>query len=73
MFFAHIGVAVATLGIAISKGYGIEADLRMQSGSQKKLGSYLFKMINTKDIQGQNYQAVDAEFKVFKDGLYLPK
>ncbi len=68
MFFAHIGVAVATLGIAISKGYGIEADLRMQSGSQKKLGSYIFKMIDTKDIQGQNYQAVDAEFKVFKDG-----
>ena len=71
MLVAHIGVAVATLGIAVSKGYGIEADLRMQAGSKKQLGSYVFKMINTKDVQGQNYQAVDAQFNVFKDGKLI--
>ena len=66
MLFAHFGVAISTLGIAISSGYGIEADLRMSPGSEHQLGAYVFKMINTKDVQGPNYQAVDARFDVFK-------
>jgi cytochrome c-type biogenesis protein CcmF len=67
MLFAHFGVAVSTLGIAISTGYGIEADLRMSSGSSHQVGSYVFKMMGTKDIKGPNYQAVDAHFDVYKN------
>ena len=71
MIFAHMGVAVATLGVAISKGYGIEADLRMTPGSEKKIGSYIFKMVETKDIQGPNYQAVDATFSIHNEAHKL--
>jgi cytochrome c-type biogenesis protein CcmF len=68
MVIAHMGVAVATLGIAISQGYGIEADLRMTPGSQKQVGDYIFKMVQTRDIDGPNYRAVDAEFVITSNG-----
>lgn len=67
MLFAHFGVAISTLGIAISTGYGIEADLRMSPGSSHQVGSYVFKMVGTEDIQGPNYQAVDARFDIYEN------
>lgn len=71
MVFAHLGVAIATLGVAISTGYGIEADLRMTPGSEKTLGNYRFKMVGTQDVQGPNYQAVDATFEIYDSANQL--
>ena len=68
MVIAHIGVGVAVLGVAISRGYGVEADLRMMAGDKQYVGGYVFKFSQAKDIQGPNYQAVDGQFDVYQAG-----
>jgi cytochrome c-type biogenesis protein CcmF len=62
MVVAHIGVAVATLGITLSTQYGLEKDVRMQVGDKVALSSYTITLKSLSDVMGPNYKAVDGRF-----------
>lgn len=64
MWCAHLGVGITVLGIAISTGYGLERDLRMEEGASQVVGGYAFKLATLREIEGPNYQAVAADFQI---------
>lgn len=67
MTTAHIGVAIATLGITLSTQYGLEKDVRMEIGDNVALAGYHLRFDKAEDIRGPNYQAVDASFSLYRD------
>lgn len=67
MLFAHIGVAVSVLGVAIDSHYRLERDLRLSPGEVYELPAYQLKFSEVTQKTAQNYQALVGEFMV-KDG-----
>jgi cytochrome c-type biogenesis protein CcmF len=67
MVVSHIGVAMMVLGVAISNGYGIQADVIMAPGDVTQLGKYTVEYVDEHDLVGPNYHGVKAEF-ILKDG-----
>jgi cytochrome c-type biogenesis protein CcmF len=64
MHVAHIGMAVVVLGITLVKGYEIERDVRMAVGDTLTLRGYRFELNGVHQVQGPNYQAMQAEVTV---------
>ncbi len=71
MQIAHIGVAVFVIGVALVKGYPAERNVRMYVGEQVTVADYAFVFNGTKEERGANYQAVQGDFTVIKDGKEL--
>ena len=68
MQIAHIGVAVFVIGVALVKGYPAERNVRMYVGEQVTVAEYTFIFNGTKETRGANYQAVEGDFTVLRDG-----
>jgi cytochrome c-type biogenesis protein CcmF len=68
MLLAHAGVGVFVVGVTLVGGYEAEQDLRMEVGSAASMGGYDFALQGLSSMQGPNYDAVVARFRVTKDG-----
>jgi cytochrome c-type biogenesis protein CcmF len=68
MVVAHFGVGLATLGITGVQSYKVEKDYALAIGDTATLGGYEFRLAALRDVQGPNYQAVEAEVVVSRDG-----
>ncbi len=68
MTLAHAGVAVFIIGVTMVKGYEIEKDVRMHVGETVTLAGYEFRFEGTRDLNGPNYQAVQAGVSITRDG-----
>ncbi len=66
MFLAHLGVAVCVIGITLTSYYKVERDIKMSIGDTLPVGPYHFQFISVNNLQGANYQGVDAVFTVAK-------
>jgi cytochrome c-type biogenesis protein CcmF len=64
MFFAHVGVAVAVLGITVLSGFGVERTLRLAPDEVVSWSGYDVKFIQTSSVQGANYDGTHACFKL---------
>lgn len=64
MVVAHLGVAAAVLGIAISTGYGIQDDVRMAPGDHINLAGFNIQFLAEKEIIGPNYRSSQALFQI---------
>ncbi len=71
MHVAHAGVAVFVLGVAVVGAYGIESDQTMRAGQSVKVGDAEFVMRNVREVQGPNYQAIEAEIELRKSGRLI--
>jgi cytochrome c-type biogenesis protein CcmF len=71
MTLAHIGFAVLVIGVAMTKTYTEERDVRMQEGDTATLAGYQFTLIDVYDLDGPNYGGQAAELDVRKDGRYV--
>ena len=68
MHLAHLGLAVFVIGVALSKGYETEKEVRMAPGETLTIGGYGLRMIGMRDAAGPNYSAVIGEIELTKDG-----
>lgn len=64
MLLAHIGVAISVIGVAVSSGYGIQDDVRMEPGTQAQLAGYSISFIRESGLTGPNYHGSRVEFMV---------
>jgi cytochrome c-type biogenesis protein CcmF len=67
MLTAHLGVAVFVTGVTVVKGYGVEADVRMEPGETTELGGYVFRFGGVRDVEGPNYAAARATIEVTRN------
>lgn len=71
MTLAHIGFAVLVIGVAMTKTYTEERDVRMQVGDSAEVSGYQFTLTEVYELNGPNYSGQAAELDVRKDGNYV--
>jgi cytochrome c-type biogenesis protein CcmF len=68
MTVAHIGVAVFAIGVTVTQTYRIEKDIALKPGQSVELQGYTFDFVSTRPVSGPNYDAIESEIKVSRDG-----
>jgi cytochrome c-type biogenesis protein CcmF len=68
MHLAHIGLAVVVAGITMVKTYEIERNVRMAAGDTVTVHGYRFELKGMRQVQGPNYQALQADVEVTRNG-----
>jgi len=68
MTLAHIGVGVFAIGVTVVQTYKIEKDIALQPGATVELEGYTFQFNGTREVKGPNYDAVEAEVAITRDG-----
>ena len=68
MQFAHVGVAVMLIGIALTSYFSMERGVLLNEGESADLGRYSFTMAGSERVNGPNYIGDEVTIKVSKDG-----
>lgn len=68
MMTAHLGVAVFAFGVSMVRTYEVERDVKMAAGDTTEVSGYVFAFRGWRDVQGPNYEAVQALVEVTRDG-----
>ncbi|MEZ8106517.1 MULTISPECIES: heme lyase CcmF/NrfE family subunit [Vibrio] len=71
MMFAHIGLAVTVIGIAMVQNYSIERDVRLAPGEHFQIEDYNFYFSGVRDEDGPNYDGYIADFEITQQGKYV--
>ncbi len=73
MLLAHIGFAVAVIGIAVTSEYSLERDVRMYPGDSLTAGPYQFEFNGVNSKTGANYQAIIGAIDVYRKDKFLTR
>lgn len=68
MSVAHLGLAFFVLGVVTTQSYRREMDLSLRPGQTTQLAGYDFTMTRLDDVKGPNYDAIQAEIRITRDG-----
>jgi cytochrome c-type biogenesis protein CcmF len=68
MTLAHIGVGVFAIGVTVTQTYRIEKDIALKPGQSVELQGYTFDFKSTRPVSGPNYDAIEAEILITRDG-----
>jgi len=68
MCIAHLGVALFVFGVASVESYGVSSDLSLRPGQTAQVAGYDFRLETLRDVAGPNYQALEGEFNVSREG-----
>lgn len=68
MWLAHLGVAVFAFGVSMVRTYEVEEDLTMTIGSSATVGGYEFKFADLHEVHGPNFEAIEADMPVTRNG-----
>ncbi|MEO7151190.1 MAG: heme lyase CcmF/NrfE family subunit [Burkholderiaceae bacterium] len=68
MMVAHLGIAVFAFGVSMVQTYGIERDLRMETGDTAEVAGYVYTFRGVRDVQGPNYVAARGLVEVTRNG-----
>ncbi|WP_337840354.1 heme lyase CcmF/NrfE family subunit [Rheinheimera sp.] len=71
MTLAHIGFAVLVVGVAMTKTYSEDIQVRMQPGQTAELAGYQFRLVEVYKLNGPNYGGEAAEIDVSYQGNYV--
>ena len=67
MSIAHIGIAVFTVGVALTSIYTTEETVRMEVNDTHQAGGYTFTLASLENVRGPNFDAAEATFDVIRD------
>ena len=67
MSIAHIGIAVFTVGVALTSIYTTEETVRMEVNDTHQAGGYTFTLASLENVRGANFDAAEATFDVIRD------
>ena len=68
MSLAHTGIAVFTLGVAITSLHSVQEDIRMVPGDTHNIAHYQFNLTSIDEVRGPNYSAARGVFDVTTEG-----
>jgi cytochrome c-type biogenesis protein CcmF len=68
MQVAHVGFAVAIVGITLVSVYTEERDIRMAPGEAQEFAGYRFEFKGTTNVQGANFSADQGEIVITQQG-----
>jgi len=68
MVIAHAGVGIFAIGASGVESYKIEKDVALKPGGSFLIAGYNFKFLAATDVQGPNYDAVEALMEITKNG-----
>ncbi len=68
MTLAHIGVGLFAIGVTVTQSYKIEKDIALAPGQSVEMHGYDFKFVNSREVAGPNYQAIESEVLVSRNG-----
>jgi cytochrome c-type biogenesis protein CcmF len=68
MCLAHIGFAMTITGVCLTSHYSVEVHERMGEGDSVPLAGYVFTLDELRDLQGPNYNGMEAIFDISKHG-----
>ncbi len=71
MSVAHFGVGLFVLGVTIVSAFTVEADRSLRIGDRENVAGYEFELRGLKNVTGPNYQALEGEVDIFKDGEFI--
>lgn len=71
MVLAHLGVAVFIIGVALTKTYSVEKDLRVEQGKPFEVAGYSFVFSEMNKVKGANYVADQGVVKVSYQGRLI--
>jgi cytochrome c-type biogenesis protein CcmF len=71
MTIAHLGAAVAVVGITLTTSMSTEKDLRFAPGESHTLGGFEFRFLGVQDFPGPNYRAERGLVEVSKNGTVI--
>jgi cytochrome c-type biogenesis protein CcmF len=69
MVIAHVGVGLFAIGASGVESYKIEKDVALKPGGSFAIAGYDFRFVNTIDVRGPNYDAVEALVEVTRNGM----
>lgn len=67
MFTAHMGFAMAVVGVIVTSQFHVERDLKMSPGDVETVAGYNFRLIDIASVKGPNYLADEARFEVHNE------
>lgn len=68
MAIAHFGIGMFAIGASGVESYKIEKDVSLKPGATYTIAGYDFKFVNSMDVRGPNYDAVEARVEVTRKG-----
>ncbi len=68
MVLGHLGFAMLVVGIAMTKTFSVEKDVRMKIGDSVELNGYTFLLSEVYALNGPHYGGQAAELEVFQHG-----
>jgi cytochrome c-type biogenesis protein CcmF len=68
MTIAHIGVGVFAIGVTVTQTYRVEKDIALKAGETATLQGYTFEFRGTRPVAGPNYDAIESEIVITRDG-----
>jgi cytochrome c-type biogenesis protein CcmF len=68
MTLAHIGVGVFAIGVTVTQSYRIEKDIALKPGQTIEMQGYTFQYRGARPVKGPNYEAVESQVVVTRDG-----
>ena len=68
MTIAHIGVGVFAIGVTVTQTYRIEKDIALRPGETVEMQGYTFAFNSTRPVQGPNFDAIESEVTITRDG-----
>jgi len=67
MHLAHLGVAVFMLGVGVTSTFDVQRDVRLAPGESVQIAGYDFRFEGLRQVEGPNYNATEADIRVFRD------
>ena len=68
MTLAHCGLGITIIGITLASAYSIRHDVSLKPGQSAEVHGYTFRLDNTTQARGPNYQANTADITVGRNG-----
>jgi cytochrome c-type biogenesis protein CcmF len=71
MSIAHFGVGMFVLGVAVVSAFSVEADRSLRIGDRVSVAGYEFELRSLRNVQGPNFQALEGEVDVSRNGSFV--
>jgi len=66
LFFAHVGIAVTVIGIALTTAYSEQRNISLKIGDSVNVGPYIFHFKKISHLEGPNYTGAQATVVISK-------
>ncbi len=71
MSIAHFGVGMFVIGVTIVSAFTEEVDVSVRPGESVTVAGYDFELRSLRNVEGPNYQAVEGEIEIRRNGEFI--